>query len=145
MLPRIVVSADFTDKATGIRFAAFNAHFDHLSHASRTRSAAMLNDLVEGLDVPAIVMGDMNAGVRSAAYRTLTDGPLRDAWTVAGERLTPAWSTFSGYRKPKLGGKRIDWILVNASVTVEAMGINVARFDGAAPSDHEPVQARLRF
>lgn len=145
MLPRVVVSADFTDTATGIRFSAFNAHFDHFSRASRARSAMMLNDLVDAVDVPALVFGDMNAGVRSAPYRILTSGPLRDAWTIADERLTPAWGTFSGYRRPKQGGRRIDWLLVTESVTVEEMGINAARFRGAAASDHEPVQARLRL
>jgi endonuclease/exonuclease/phosphatase family metal-dependent hydrolase len=143
MLPRIVVSADFTDTATGIRFSVFNAHFDHFSRSSRARSAKMLNDLVEATDAPAIVLGDMNAGVRSAPYRILTGGPLRDAWTNACERLTPAWGTYSGYRRPKQGGRRIDWLLVTGSVTVEAVGINAVRFGGAAASDHEPVQARL--
>jgi endonuclease/exonuclease/phosphatase family metal-dependent hydrolase len=142
-LPRIVVSADLTDKATGVRFSVFNVHFDHFSRSSRARSATMLNDLVEATDAPAIVLGDMNAGVRSAPYRILTGGPLRDAWTTAGERLSPAWGTFSGYRRPKRGGKRIDWLLVTGSITVEAVGINAARFGGAAASDHEPVQARL--
>lgn len=145
MLPRIVVSADVTDLATGIRFTVFNAHFDHFSRSSRTRSAMMLNDLVEATDAPAIVLGDMNAGVRSAPYRILTSGPLRDTWTHARERLTPAWGTYSGYRRPKRGGKRIDWILVTGSVTVDAVGINAVRFRGAAASDHEPVQARLRL
>lgn len=145
MLPRVVVSADFTDVATGIRFSVFNAHFDHLSRSSRVRSARMLNDLVEATDAPAIVLGDMNAGVRSEPYRILTGGPLQDAWTVANTRLTPAWSTYSGYRRPKEGGKRIDWMLVTESVNVEAVAINAARFGGAAPSDHEPVQARLRL
>ncbi|WP_411720285.1 endonuclease/exonuclease/phosphatase family protein [Mycetocola sp.] len=145
MLPRIVVSADLTDVASGIRFSVLNAHFDHFSRTSRARSAKMLNDLVEATDVPAIVLGDMNAGVRSAPYRILTSGPLRDAWMAAEERLTPAWGTYSGYRRPKQGGKRIDWILVTGSVTVEAVGINAARFQGAAASDHEPVQARLTF
>ncbi|MBG6237548.1 endonuclease/exonuclease/phosphatase family metal-dependent hydrolase [Mycetocola sp. CAN_C7] len=145
MLPRIVVSADFTDLATGIRFSVFNTHFDHLSRTSRARSAGMVNDLVEGLGTPAIVLGDMNSGVRSLPYRLLTAGPLRDAWAVARRRLTPAWGTYSGYRKPKVGGKRIDWMLVTDSASVEEIGINTARFDGAAPSDHEPVQARLRF
>jgi endonuclease/exonuclease/phosphatase family metal-dependent hydrolase len=145
MLPRIVVSADFTDLATGIRFSVFNAHFDHFSRNSRARSARMLNDLVEAIETPAIVLGDMNAGVRSAPYRILTGGPLRDAWTNARERLTPAWGTYSGYRRPKQGGKRIDWLLVTGTVTVEAVGINAVRFRGAAASDHEPVQARLTF
>lgn len=145
MLPRIVVSADFTDVATGIRFSVFNAHFDHFSRSSRARSAKMLNDLVDATDAPAIVLGDMNAGVRSAPYRILTSGPLRDAWTTAQDRLTPAWATYSGYRRPKQGGKRIDWLLVTGSVTVEAVGINAVRFGGAAASDHEPVQALLTF
>lgn len=145
MLPRIVVSAEFTDKATGIRFSVFNTHLDHLSRVSRTRSAVMLNDLVEGVGTPAILMGDMNCGVRSAPYRTLTSGPLRDAWLETKERLTPAWGTYSGYRAPKEGGRRIDWLLVTESVTVEEMGINPQRFDGAAPSDHEPVQMRIRL
>jgi endonuclease/exonuclease/phosphatase family metal-dependent hydrolase len=143
MLPRIVVSADLTDVATGIRFSVFNTHFDHFSRSSRARSTKMLNDLVEATDVPAIVLGDMNAGVRSAPYRILTGGLLRDAWTTAEHRLTPAWGTYSGYRRPKQGGKRIDWLLVTGSVTVEAVGINAVRFEGAAASDHEPVQARL--
>jgi endonuclease/exonuclease/phosphatase family metal-dependent hydrolase len=145
MLPRIVVSAEFTDLATGIRFSVFNTHFDHFSRSSRVKSAMMLNDLVEATDAPSIVLGDTNAGVRSAPYRILTSGPLRDAWTTARERLTPAWGTFSGYRRPKHGGKRIDWLLVTESVTVDAIGINALRFRGAAASDHEPVQARIRL
>ncbi|MET0887888.1 MAG: endonuclease/exonuclease/phosphatase family protein, partial [Mycetocola sp.] len=145
MLPRVVVSADLTDAATGIRFSVFNAHLDHFSRTSRARSAMMLNDLVDASDAPAIVLGDMNAGTRSAPYRILTSGSLRDAWVTAGERLTPAWGTYSGYRRPKQGGRRIDWLLVTESVTVDAVGINATRFRGAAASDHEPVQARLRL
>ena len=146
MLPRIVVVADFTDTATGIQFSVLNTHFDHISRTSRARSAAMLSDLVEGLSTPAIVMGDMNSGVRSVPYRALTEpGFLLDAWSVARKRLTPAWATYSGYRAPKEGGRRIDWLLVTESVTVESIAINAVRFDGAAASDHEPVQARIRF
>lgn len=145
MLPRVVVTADFTDTATGRAFTVINTHFDHLSRASRTRSAAMINEMVIESGHPAIVMGDLNAGPRSPAVRILTNGPLRDAWTVATTHLTPLWGTFSNYRRPKIGGKRIDWILVTASVTVHRIGVNVARVGGAAASDHEPVQAVVRL
>jgi len=145
LLPRILVSADLIDTATGIRFRVVNTHFDHLSRTSRARSAETINELALQSGRATIVLGDMNAGVRSAPYRTLTGGPLRDAWTVARNRLTPEWATFSGYRAPKVGGKRIDWILVNEGVTVDAVGINAVRFEGAAASDHEPVQARIRL
>lgn len=143
MLPRIVVTADLTDNVTGIRFTVVNTHFDHLSRRSRTRSAAFINQLVMDAGRPAIVMGDLNAGPRSPAVRILTSGPLRDAWAVAARRLTPLWGTYSGYRRPKVGGKRIDWLLVTGTVSVEAVGVNARRFDGAAASDHEPLQARI--
>lgn len=145
VLPRIVVSADFTDTATGTRFTVLNTHFDHLSRASRNNSAAMINQLVLAAGGPAIAMGDMNAGATSRAVGILRNGPLRDAWAVAQDRLTPLWGTYSGYRRPKIGGKRIDWMLVTATVTVEAVGINAVRVNGAAGSDHEPLQARIRL
>ncbi len=145
ILPRMVVSADLIDNDTGIRFTVFNTHFDNVSRRSRTRSAVMINQLVMAAAQPAIVMGDLNAGPRSPAVRILTTGPLRDAWAVAQRRLTPLWATYSGYRRPRTGGKRIDWMLVTATVAVEAVGVNAVRMDGAAASDHEPVQARVRL
>lgn len=146
LLPRVVVSADLIDRATGIRFRVFNTHLDHLSRTSRKRSATMIAGLVTETTVPVMVLGDMNTGVASAPYRVLTRGGLlRDAWESAGARLTPDWTTFSGYRAPKRGGRRIDWILVGRDVTVDAVGINAVRVDGAAASDHEPVQARVRL
>ena len=90
--------------------------------------------------------GDVNADVDSAVYRTLTaNGVLRDAWDAAAERLTPQWGTFPNYRRRRPGGKRIDLILVGQGVDVASTGINAARFGGAAASDHEPVQAVLRY
>jgi endonuclease/exonuclease/phosphatase family metal-dependent hydrolase len=145
LLPRILVRAELIDRATGIPFRVLNTHLDHLSAAARARSAEFLNDVVRQGEGATVVLGDMNTDVSSAPYRILTNGPLRDAWTVADERLTPEWSTFSGYRPPRTGRKRIDWILVNEAVRVDAVGINAARFDGAAASDHEPVQARIRL
>jgi endonuclease/exonuclease/phosphatase family metal-dependent hydrolase len=96
---RVVVSADFTDLATGARVREFNTHFDHLSWRSRIESAKFVMHLVQAAraaepDAAIIVTGDFNAGVGSAAYRWLTaEGALRDAWDAAAERLTPQWAT----------------------------------------------------
>ena len=70
---------------------------------------------------------------------------LVDAWLMPERRLSDDYTTFSNYREPKVGGKRIDWLLVGGGIEVRAMGINAVRFDGAAASDHEPVQAVLRM
>jgi endonuclease/exonuclease/phosphatase family metal-dependent hydrolase len=151
MTRRIVVSADFTDQATGARLVAFNTHLDHLSWRSRLESAQLILELVQGMQdaQPAtaiVVTGDFNAGEDSAVYRRLTaDGVLRDAWEAAAEQLTPQWGTFSNYRGRRPGGKRIDLILLGQGVEVVSAGINAARFDGMAASDHEPVQAVVRY
>jgi endonuclease/exonuclease/phosphatase family metal-dependent hydrolase len=147
---RIVVSATFTDVATGARLFAVNTHLDHISRRSRLESAQFILNLAVAArtvepGVAIIVTGDFNADEGSAVYRRLTaEGTLRDTWEAAGERLTPQWGTFSNYRRRRPGGKRIDFILVGQGVDVVSAGINAARFGGAAASDHEPVQAVLR-
>ena len=149
LVPRVVVSAEFTDRATGTRLLAFNTHFDHLSRKSRLESAGYILTLCRTASTAdptaaIVVTGDFNTGVDSAAYRRLTaDGSLRDAWDAAATRLTPQWGTFSNYRRRRPGGKRIDLILVGGAGEVLSTGINAARFDGRAASDHEPVQAVL--
>ena len=50
----------------------------------------------------------------------------------------------SHYKARHRGGARIDFVLVGDGIDVLRTGINAARFDGLAASDHEPVQAVLR-
>lgn len=144
-VPRVVVVARFVDLATGESIRIINTHFDHYSRKSRLQSAHMVSELAASDSGAAIVMGDMNTSSRSVPYRYMTrEGTLHDVWAFAEHRLSEAWATYSGYRPPKRGGKRIDWILVNDAVEVESVAINAIRFSGAAASDHEPVQAVLR-
>lgn len=143
LVPRIVVSASFADRETGARFSVLNTHLDPLSRKSRLHSARMLRQLVAGQSDPVVLTGDANTGIGSRPYRELVDGGLlRDVWSAAERRLTENWGTFSNYRRPRRG-RRIDWILVSSGIAVRAAGINAARFDGAAASDHEPVHASL--
>lgn len=147
---RILVSAGFVDRMTGARVIAYNTHLDHLSWRSRLHSARLIVELVEAShaadpETAIVVTGDFNAKERSAVHRALTaDGVLRDAWDAAAEQVTPQWGTYSGYRRLRRGGPRIDFVLVGRGVEVARVGINAARFDGRAASDHEPVQAVIR-
>jgi endonuclease/exonuclease/phosphatase family metal-dependent hydrolase len=91
-------------------------------------------------------MGDLNAGPRSGALRTLlAHAGLIDSWIAAEGRLTPLWSTLNGYRRPRLTGRRVDWLLVSPAVRVRAAAVNSHVFDGIRPSDHLAVQALLRL
>ncbi|WKK72241.1 endonuclease/exonuclease/phosphatase family protein [Rathayibacter oskolensis] len=145
-IPRTAVIAELTDYGTNRDLTVVSTHFDHLSRRSRLHSAELVAQRVLALGRPAIVMGDANTDAGTAPYRALLDAAgLADSWVVAGHHLTRSWSTFSNYRAPK-PGRRIDWLVQSASAfEVVAAGINAVRYDGAAASDHEPVQALLRF
>ena len=145
MVPRVVISARFTDRELGTEFVVLATHFDHLSRKARVNSARMMRRLALEANCPVVVMGDVNTNVDTKPYAEMTtDGGLRDTWTVAKHRLTAEWGTFPNYRRPRLGTKRIDWILVSAGFEVESVGVNTSRHGGHASSDHHPVQAVLR-
>lgn len=145
LVPRVVVSADLLDVVTGVRWRVLNTHLDHLSRKSRLRSARMLAELAAMAEGPTALMGDFNSGAGSEPYRVLTaPGLLSDSWTVSDERVTEPWGTFSRYRQPRVGGRRLDWLLVSNNVAVRSSAINAFRHAGAAASDHVPVQALVR-
>lgn len=143
--PRIVVSASFSDRVTGVQFRAFNTHFDQFSRKARIRSAEFINNLVDASPLPAIVTGDFNTSVGTEPYSVITSDRLQDAWVTADKRLTDAWGTFPNYRAPQLDRKRIDWILASKTVLVTEAATNPTRYGGVAASDHLPVQAVVRF
>jgi len=148
-ISRLVVWARLQDLATGTELAVVNTHFDHQSAPARLRSAESVVDLIEGdeLDgLPVIVTGDFNANAgESDPYAELvSDGPLRDTWETAEERLTREWGTFPNYEDPVEDARRIDWVLTTEGIVTHQAAINVWRDGaGAFPSDHTPVQALL--
>lgn len=146
-LPRVVVVARLRDRATGTTLRAVNTHLDPFSARSRLLGARLIVDLLgRGADTPTVLTCDANAPTGSPAYRELTGrGGLADSWHAADRLATPEWNTYSGYRAPRAGGRRIDWVLVGGGIRVLRAGVNAARFDGRAASDHEPVQALLRL
>ena len=140
-VPRIVISARFTDRATGIPFRFLNTHLDHRSRNSRVEAARMLGRLMSADDIPTLLTGDFNTSVGTEPYRQLLGEGVIDTWTAAEERLTEEWGTFPNYRQPRLNLKRIDWIMASRGVHVRSVGINRAKLRGIAASDHLPVQA----
>ena len=107
--------------------------------------AADIAAFVQERGIPAVVTGDLNADVRSASVRALFDGErLTDARAVADVLLSPQWGTYAHYRRPRVGGRRIDAIAVTPGVQVRAVGANARTFDGVHPSDHLAVQAVIR-
>ncbi|SNY67522.1 endonuclease/exonuclease/phosphatase family protein [Paractinoplanes atraurantiacus] len=144
---RMVTWVRFVDRATGKRFYAVNTHLDNLSEYARERSAHLIRDRLAALDppLPIILTGDFNSPSGSPVYDLLiTRAGYRDTWLAAARR-SPAYGTFHAYRPLVPDGPRIDWVLTTPGVTVPAALINVYRSGTQYPSDHLPVQVRLRL
>lgn len=146
MVPRMLVAATFADLATSARFLAINTHLDHISRTSRLQSVRAIQQLVADKSLPAVVLGDLNAGAGTAPLQELLGtGALVDAWAAAAVHDSREWGTFPNYQEPRPGRKRIDWMLCTPDVLVSRAAINPARFAGGWASDHLPVQGVLEF
>jgi endonuclease/exonuclease/phosphatase family metal-dependent hydrolase len=146
-IPRMATWVRFADRVSGGEFVVLNTHLDNHSENARRRSADLLAATLESFTgIPTIVTGDFNTPAEtSPTYaRLVTGAGLHDTWRTAERRVTPAFATYGGYRRP-VSGERIDWVLVTPGVVVEAAAINPTAVDGRFPSDHLPVQAHLRL
>jgi len=144
LIPRVVVAATFRDRLTTARFVVVNTHLDPLSGRSRTRSVRAIRRRVVDSGLPAVVTGDLNAGRGSATVREFLAGDtLVDTWESADTRMSEDWGTYAGYRPPRRGGRRLDWILVTPTVRVLRAAVNPCHGEHAGASDHLPVRADL--
>jgi endonuclease/exonuclease/phosphatase family metal-dependent hydrolase len=148
VLPRMATWVKFRDRQTKQEFYFFNTHLDHLSQASREKSAALILQRVEALKttLPVVLAGDFNAAAGQNKVYELLIGPqaFTDTWTAA-ERRGEAIGTFHNFGGQAPGGRRIDWILTRGPVTTAFTEVVTFARNGQYPSDHFPVVARLRL
>jgi endonuclease/exonuclease/phosphatase family metal-dependent hydrolase len=149
--PRIAVLVELEDRVTGVRFVALATHVDPFSPLAQVRSARLVGALVREAGLPAVVLADWNAGERSPAARILAAEGLDDTWDLVPGRDRPASiGTYAHYREPRLGGPRLDRVLVTrdhpaARAVVERVAVSTRRPGGVWPSDHTPVHAVIRW
>jgi endonuclease/exonuclease/phosphatase family metal-dependent hydrolase len=145
---RMVTWALFADLATGRHFYAVNTHLDNSSENARRLAAALIRErLAAFTPLPIVLTGDFNTPARpsSHVYHLLVDQVgLHDSWTTAARRGSE-YATIHNYRPLVPGGRRDDWILTTPGVTTLAALMNTYRHGTQYPSDHLPVQVRLRL
>jgi endonuclease/exonuclease/phosphatase family metal-dependent hydrolase len=109
----------------------------------RTQEADLTAERVKSLDVPVILMGDLNARPDDTELTNLmtTDTGLQDAWAVAGDGT----DGFTSPASPDEGAKaRIDYILVSDGIDVTGCQV-VVNDETRIAADHYPVVAELSF
>ena len=145
---RMVTWVLFTDLETGRHFYAVNTHLDNVSENARRHAAQLIRDRLAGLDrLPILLTGDFNSPAKpsSRAYNLLVNqAGYRDSW-IAALRHGPAYATIHNYQALVPDGERDDWILTTPGVTAVAALMNTYRRGTQYPSDHLPVQVRLRL
>lgn len=89
---------------------------------------------LDSLDMPAVIMGDMNESPGQAAMAALAEAGFRDACRGASSRCGPTWP---GPTMPWPAAIRIDHILGRDARFADAAVLE------AGGSDHYPVAARV--
>ncbi|WIJ46475.1 endonuclease/exonuclease/phosphatase family protein [Curtobacterium citreum] len=143
--PRHAVGAVLEDRATGTVFLAVATHLDVASPWARLRQAELLGRVVRQRGLPAVVMADWNCPAGSAPWRALAEAGVVDSVPRASRLVGEEWGTFPHYRDPRVGGRRIDGVLVTEDAVVERAAVSVRRPGGVWPSDHAAVHAVVRW
>lgn len=141
---RMVTWVRFLDRTTERQFLFVNTHFDHQIEEARVNSALLILDRVANLapQMPLLLVGDFNAAAgASRPYELLVDsGAFFDTWDRAEEKSALV-NTFHGFRGPREGDSRIDWILGRGAVRTLHEEIVLFEQGGQYPSDHFPIYA----
>lgn len=141
-LTRMCTQVVLRDSASGREWSIWNTHFDHRGKRAREESARLLIHWMGRAAGPLVLLGDLNAGEDSPPLQALREGGLRDAFRDLHPDRQPV-GTFHDFRGG-LGGDKIDFVLVNASIrTLAAAILDQPGPNGRWPSDHHAVVAVL--
>jgi endonuclease/exonuclease/phosphatase family metal-dependent hydrolase len=149
-LPRIVTWTFLQHLPSGDSLYYFNTHFDHRGEQAREESAKLIRRKISEIagSNPVLVTGDFNATPSSAPYRAMVaEQGLKDAIDATILPHEGALTSFSGFvvADGLQPDRRIDYVFVSPEIEVQKHAILTDHQEGAYPSDHLPVIARIRL
>jgi endonuclease/exonuclease/phosphatase family metal-dependent hydrolase len=147
---RIVTWIKLRENSSGLVLFHFNTHFDHMGDTARLESARLLMERIRKIagDAPVIVTGDFNLKESEEPYQLLTNSSagynLLDARHQARESKGPDY-TYIGFDFVGEPGEIIDYIFYHNLKETSSLQIITENKNGIYPSDHLPVEARIRY
>ena len=134
---RICVYVILRDRITDKEFAIFNTHLDSKSQDARINGIqVVLDKIAEFGDIPAYLMGDLNAKENSETIES-TKEYFDDAMRISP--ITEETATFHGWGDPERS-KRIDYILISkGDASVSEYHVVDNCHDGVYSSDHASI------
>lgn len=140
---RICVYVILRDLDTGKEFAVFNTHLDHTSDLARINGIqVVLDKITEFGDIPAYLMGDLNAKENSETIQSTKDS-FDDAKLIAGK--TDDSPTFHGWGEAA-DPRRIDYIMISkGDAEVIEYGVLNNLHDEGYSSDHNAIYIKTKI
>lgn len=143
---RVCTYGKLREKSTGKDFWVFNTHFDHVGTEARNKSAKLIHEQIEKLNLdkdPVILMGDFNLEPETEEIRFLSAN-YTDSKAAAKVSFGPD-GTFNAYDFNSPVTRRIDYIFTTDNIKVLKYGVLSDSKDLKYPSDHLPVLVSLEL
>lgn len=140
---RICVYVILKEKGTGKEFAVFNTHLDHTSDEARINGIQVVLDKIgEFGDIPAYLMGDLNAKENSKTIQS-TKESFDDAMRISP--ITEETPTFHNWGDSDKA-KRIDYIMISkGDAEVYEYHVLDNCHDGVYSSDHASIYIKTKL
>lgn len=139
--PRIVTYVALRPYDGGAPFRVYNTHLDHVSETAMTLGAQSIVELalshLENLEMPLVIMGDMNAEPDSRPIRTFLNDPI----LALTDQTAGVPVSFHDYGRDK--GVKIDYILSRGMKAVSPVQVWDDEDNGIYLSDHYPLAREL--
>ncbi|MEZ6135307.1 MAG: endonuclease/exonuclease/phosphatase family protein [Pirellulaceae bacterium] len=156
-LPRIASWAVLRRRSDQARLLLVNTHFDHIGQEARQQSARLIRKWIfehrqiDGTQLPAILLGDLNASLGQPPLDELLVAskqdslPLKDAMSITATPAVGPTGTWNGF-KAIAENSRIDHVLVLGDVRVERYQTLDPRTEqGRFASDHLPIAVEVAY
>jgi endonuclease/exonuclease/phosphatase family metal-dependent hydrolase len=141
--PRHCTWARLTEGPGGRPFAVFNTHLDRGGSLARLEAARLIVTRIELVpDVPAVLLGDLNAAETSEPLEAFRVAGFRDTFREVHPEAVDV-QTVHHYVELS-GSRRIDYVMCDRRWEVVSADIVREPAAGRLPSDHYPVVAELR-
>tara|TARA_B100000886_G_scaffold47969_1_gene29519 strand:- start:3814 stop:4671 length:858 start_codon:yes stop_codon:yes gene_type:complete len=146
-LERICTYASLENIKNANKIWVFNTHFDHIGNIAREKSARLLLEKIQMLNInkePVLVMGDFNVEDNSKVIDILKQKLIDTMRDYEIEHKGPV-GTFNNFLNNQEIIKRIDYVFSNGFQTISHQHIDKKLESGDHISDHLPVFVEVKI
>lgn len=137
---RVCCYVKLKDKESGRELYVFNTHLDHRSPEARIKGIKLIKKIIKRLklDVPYLIIGDMNDFYKSAPINELF-ADLKDAskFNKKDKEIT-----FHDYGRQR---QKIDYIAISKGTKQLDYKVITTKFGDIYPSDHYPIEVTIKI